>query len=303
MQLGWFASGCELYEMAWRKLCKAKHMAQLEGFDALSCLIDLELAELAARRERYGEALSLTISGLRMLVAAQSLREGGSNAFISNQSQIEKHWNALSPEQRQEKELRLYWTTIGPAIVKLLAKEAPLDAYVTMITELATLFQQHAGDLGDLQYWLRTLRKLRIAFSPLAIPETIHEQIRDCPANEFELGILLHLALSRMPNATLAETYQSQIIAFEALLRTLPLAKLIADDVAIYLLRYWQNVAATQTSALHNAQIFRQNINALRQPTLANVAKLLLLVADATGTPLSDSLRQNLVNSIELSSV
>jgi hypothetical protein len=302
MQLGWFASGCGLYEIAWRKLCEAKHIAQLEGFDALSCVIDLELAELAARRERYGEALSLTISGIRMFVAAQSLRGGGSNTFVSNQAQIDEHWNALSPEQRQEKELRLYWTTIGPTIARLLAKEVPLEAYVTMITALATLFQQHAGDLVDLQFWSRILHELRIAFSPLAIPGTIREQIHNCPASEFELLLLLHLALSRTPNATLAETYQAQTIAFEALLRTLPWSQFMAEDVAIYLLRYWQNVAATQAFALHNPQKFRQSIDALQEPTFSNVAKLLLLAADATATSLSDSLRQNLVRSMGLSS-
>src|SRR5262249_5579791 len=155
---------------------------------------------------------------------------------------------------------------------RLLAKEASPDAYTTLVTDLSTLIQQSEHDFMDLQYWIDSLRALHIAFSPLAIRETVSEQIRNCPANEFELLLLLHLALSHTQNVTLTEACGAQVIVFDALLRTLSMPKLMAEEVAVYVLRYWQNIATTQSFALRNPQAFRRSINVLQQPTFSNIA-------------------------------
>ena len=275
-------------------------MAQLEGMNTLSCIatyfIDLDLAELAARQERYGEAVSFTLSSLRMLLIAQDMMGRKGNVSPSSQSQLEEHWHALSTAQRQTGQRILYWTTIGPAIVKLLAKEASPDTYIALVTDLSTFIQQCEYDFIDLQYWAQSLRELHIAFSPLAIPATVSEQIRNCPVDEFEILLLLHLALLHMRNVPLTEVCGAQIIVFDALLRTLPMAKLMAEEIAMYVLSYWQNVVKSQAFALRNLQAFRRSINVLQQPTFANIAQLLLLAANATGTQLSESLRQSLAN-------
>lgn len=70
----------------------------------------------------------------------------------------------------------------------------------------------------------------------------------------------------------------------------------MAEEITIYVLRYWQNVAATQAFALRNPQAFRRSINMLQHPTFSSIAKLLLLAANATEAHLSESLRQNLAN-------
>src|SRR5262249_49424989 len=116
LQLGWFTAGCGLYDMAWRILCKAKYMAQREGVTALSCtvayLVDLDLAELAARKEHYGEALSLTLSSLHILQTAQDIVGQEAHALSSVQSQLETHWQALPRSQQHTSQLLLYRTTI-----------------------------------------------------------------------------------------------------------------------------------------------------------------------------------------------
>jgi hypothetical protein len=106
----------------------------------------------------------------------------------------------------------------------------------------------------------------------------------------------LHLAFSHMQNVTLTEACGAQIIVFEALLRLLSSAKHMAEEIAIYVLRYWQDVATTQAFALRNPQAFRRSLSVLQQPTFSSIAKLLLLAAHATETHLSESLRQNLAN-------
>jgi hypothetical protein len=116
---------------------------------------------------------------------------------------------------------------------------------------------------------------MSIAFSPLATRETIHEQIRALPKDESFLRLLLCSALSRAPKATLRECCEPQAAAFSFLLRQRPDSEPMTEDIAIYLLRYWRDVAETQAFALYNAQAFRNAVRAIQQPTFSDTAFLL----------------------------
>jgi len=74
-QLGWLSTGCRLYKFASRTFCEAKHLAQPQDLLSLQHLIDLELAELAAREERYREAFPLAISGIRTISLSTDQRQ------------------------------------------------------------------------------------------------------------------------------------------------------------------------------------------------------------------------------------
>ena len=87
----------------------------------------MQLADLAARNEDYREAFHLTLSGIRSLPAGQRFGESGAHPLTA-QISLEDIWAGLSQEQRQGLERMLYWTTIGPAITGLLAKEARGEA-------------------------------------------------------------------------------------------------------------------------------------------------------------------------------
>jgi len=293
-QLGRFASGCALYELAWRKISQARQLAQTQDLSYLLHYMDWELAELAARKEDYREALRLARSGVRMLPAARQLRELGRDLFTA-QIPLEDLWDALSSEQRHDLERELYWSTIGPAIARLLAKEAPDEAYSAAIGELRDAFQEFNHELADPNYWLHMLSELDIAFSPLATRETIRDQVRSLSESELHLRLLLYLALSRSPNSTLAESCGAQAIAFDLLLRMGPVSKLMAEDTAEHLMRYWTHVSETQAFALRNPQIFRNRARSIQQPSFANVASLLLAAENATGVRFAADLRASLL--------
>jgi hypothetical protein len=152
------------------------------------------------------------------------------------------------------------------------------------------------------QHWSNVFRELRTAFSPLATRETIQGQIHTLPENEAYLHLLLDLALSRIHDATLSEICGAQAATFEFLLRQRSITQLMAEDMTIYLLRYWAEVAKNQGFALRNPQLFRRAVGALQQPMFSNVAALLRLAAYETGTQLSESLHQNLIKAADSSS-
>ena len=293
-QLGRFASGCALYELAWRKISQAKQLAQTQDLSYLLHYMDWELAELAARKEDYKGALRLALSGIRMFPAAKELKELRRDLFTID-IPLEGIWNRLSSEQRHDVECVLYWSTIGPAITRLLAKGALDEAYPAAIGGLNAAFQEVSHQLVDVNYWLHMLSELGIAFSPFAARETIHDQIRSLPESELHLRLLLYLALSRSPNSTLAESCGAQAVAFDLLLRMEPVSKLMAEDTAEHLMRYWTHVSETQAFALRNPQIFRNRARSIQQPSFANVASLLLAAENATGVRFAADLRASLL--------
>jgi len=189
----------------------------------------------------------------------------------------------------------LYWTTIGPAITGLLAKEARGDAYGAMIMELQVIFQESEQELVDPEYWLHMLREIRIAFSPLATCEVLRGQIQALREDESLLRLLYYLALSNSPDATLEDCCGTQAVTFDFLLRTEPNGKLIARYLAVYILRFWRHVAETQASELHNPLRFRKASRIIDAPTFSNIAVLLLLAENATGARFSDDLRRRLI--------
>lgn len=296
-QLGMFAAACELDGVAWHNLSEAKNLAESQGVTYLRHFVDLKLADLAARREDYREAFHLTLSGIRSLPAGQRFRESGAYPLTA-QISLEDIWAGLSQDQHQGLERVLYWTTIGPAITGLLAKEAHGEAYGAMITELQAIFQESEHELVDPEYWSHMLRQVRIAFSPLVTGEILRGQIQALREDELLLRVLYYLALSNFPNATLEESCQAQAAAFDFLLRTEPVGKLMAEDVAAYLLRFWTHVAETQAFTPHSAR-FRNIVRAIQVPTFPNIARLLIVAESATGARFSDELRRRLIEVIE----
>ncbi len=294
-QLGIFADGCGLYELARWAFTQANQLAEKQGFLFFRYTNCLRLAELAVRQERYKEALQLAISGVRAAPAGRLSKDSNFN-LTTSRSSPEDFWNTLSKEQRQSAERLLYWIVIGPAIARLFAKDAPLNSYASLLSELETIFRQSEHELVDLQYWLDIFRELRLAFSQLARRETFLEQIRNFPTGDVR-GFPLFLALSCVPEVHLAHSCGSQSVIFSYLIQTLPVSKLMLEDVSIYILNYWRRVAETQAFGLSNPQTFRRELQLIEHPTFSNVATLLLLAADATGIQLDDKLRQSLTDS------
>jgi len=291
-ELGRLADGCALHVLAWRRLNEAKELAGSKGLRVFQRVVDLDLAELAARREEYEDALQLTLSGIRSFGAIQRLKEQGTS-FLTADSSIDDFWTGLSIERRQDAERMAYWTTIGPAITRLLAKDGSPQKCADLFQRLAAVFLEHQHEFADFQYWTNMLRELRVAFSSTATRETIRDQIQGARVDQVQL---LHLAFSRTPQAGLAESCGAHSVAFEALFRTLRLSKLMCEDVAIYVLRYWREVAGTQAFALRNPRGFKTALASLQQPTISNAAKVLLLAVEATGARLAETLRQGLID-------
>jgi hypothetical protein len=304
-QLGWLSTGCRLYKFASRAFYGAKRLAQPQDLLPLQHLIDLELAELEAREERYQEALPLAISGIRIVSLSAEQRQRALNMNDSTpEISLQEVWTRLPLERRQEAERGLYWIIIGPAITgpaitRLFVKNTSSEESVSAIRELEIIFQQSESELAESQHWSNIFRELRTAFSSLATRETIQGQIQTLPEDEMHLRLLLYLALSRTPNATLSEICGAQAATFEFLLRQRSITQLMAEDMAVYLLQYWAAVAKTQAFALRNPQLFRRVASGLQQPMFSNVAALMLLAAHATGTQLSESLHQNLINAAD----
>jgi hypothetical protein len=269
---------------------------------SLQQLIDLELAELAAREEHYREAFPLAISGIHMVSLSAEQRQRALNMNDSApQVSLQEVWTGLPLGRRQEAERGLYWIIIGPAITRLFVKNALPAECVGTIRELQIIFQEFESELAEPQHWSNIFRELRTAFSPLATRETIQGQIQSLPEDESYLRLLFYLALSRTPDATLSEICGAQAATFEFLLRQRSLTQLMAEDMTVYLSRYWAEVAKTRTFALRNPQLFRRAVSGLQQPMFSNVAALMLFAADATGTRLSDSLHQNLIKAADTS--
>jgi hypothetical protein len=302
-QLGWLSTGCRLYKFASRTFYEAKRLAQPQDLLSLQQLIDLELAELAAREEHYREAFPLAISGIRMVSLSAEQRPRALNMNDSTpEMSLQEVWTSLPLERRQEAERGLFWISIRPAITRLLVKNAPPEECVSMIRELEIIFQGSESELVESQHWSNVFRELRTAFSPLATRETIQGQIHTLPENEAYLHLLLDLALSRIHDATLSEICGAQAATFEFLLRQRSITQLMAEDMTIYLLRYWAEVAKNRGFALRNPKLFRRAVSVLQQPTFSNVAALLRLAAYETGTQLSESLHQNLIKAADSSS-
>jgi hypothetical protein len=189
----------------------------------------------------------------------------------------------------------VFWITIGPAITRLLGRDAPAEAYPMAITALETIFHRPEYKFEDHQYWLSMLREVRLAFGPSVTRQKIYEQIQALPTSEFALRLLLYLAVSRTSNTTLEECCGAQTVAFELLLRFSPFSKLMVRDFSGYVLRYWNQVSKTQRFALQSPQAFRKAVAAIQEPSISNVASLLLLAADATGAHFSEELRGRLL--------
>jgi hypothetical protein len=214
---------------------------------------------------------------------------------LTAQISLEDVWAGLSQEQRQGLERMLYWTTIGPAITGLLAKEAHGDAYGTMVMELQSIFEESEHELVDPEYWKHILRELRIVFSPLTTPEILRGQIQSLREDESLMRVLLYLAISSSDYGTLEECCEVQAVAFDFLLNKEPGSKLMTSYLAIYILRFWIHVVETQTFALHNPLRFRNAARIIQKPIFPNIASLLLLAENATGARFSDDLRRRLV--------
>lgn len=292
-QLGTFANGCGLHELAWRSIHDAKRLAKSQGFAFFQHFVDHELAQLAVRQKRYREACLYALSFLHSVPTAQSLREQGVN-LLSLRESPKDVWNSLSGERRQEVERELFWAMVGPCITGLVADGVSAEAYATALSELEHVFAEFTNELVDLPFWQRLFHELRLAFSPTATQHSILEQIRRLPETESYCRVLLHLALSRVSDATLSEICAAQITVFDFFSRVLPVGNIIMANIALYLIRYWREVVDSQAFALRSPQVFRREIQSLQLPTPRNAATLLLLAADATGVHLNGGFRQSL---------
>ena len=296
-QLALLANGSKLYKLAQRALHQANRAAEEEGMWFLQYVNSLSLAELAAREENYKEAFRLAIPAIYVRPAIRGFKDSGFN-LLTTQSSPEGFLKDLSEEQRRDAEYDLYWVVVGPALLRLFAKEAPLESYRVAIAELETLFMQPEHGLIDLEFWRDTFRDLRLAFSPLATRETLLEQIRGMSDEGLRL-LPYCLALSRMPEISLSGSCGAQLVTFDFLFRALPASKLMIEDVTTFIFRYWRRVVSTEAFALRNAEGLIEAVRSIHEPTTSNVAALLLLAAEATDTRLSSELQESLTKAAQ----
>lgn len=137
------------------------------------------------------------------------------------------------------------------------------------------------------------LRELRSAFSPLATTGMLRDQIRAAEAPHLQL--LLRLALSRVPEATLKEICESHIIAFTIVDQFGAAARLTMRSVSVLICHYWASAAREQAFALRDPRRFQEAVRKFSRPTVENAARLLLLAAQQTDTRLSDDLAKRLL--------
>lgn len=281
-QLGVFAVGCGLLDFGWRTLNDAKHLAESQHLVQLQSSISWRLAELAAQQEHYETALSLALPAIRAFPLSSHAPDYEASASPMPAS-LEELWMSVSEGQRKDFERTISWVTIGPAIARLLARNASTDTFDRAIATLETIFQQPEHVFEDRQYWLHLLHQIRHAFSAAVTREKIYAQIQHLSASEIGLYPLFCLAVSHTLNATLEECCATQARAFEILLRSRPLSQPMINDIASYLMHYWNQVSKTRAFALQRPQVFRRAVLAIQKPSVANAASLLLLAGDATG--------------------
>ena len=295
VQLGWLAMSAGLIGLARKSLLAGRAAAESAGFRAFCCVVDLDLGKVAVRSGDYAEALRRGILGIRSLAISRS-GEGRAD-FISSTFPLDEVWASLSQQQRREAEAVLFWAIVGPAITRTLAY-AGAGEIGSLTESFERLFSESAEELSDINYWLDLLREVRIAFSPLAIQETIRGQI-DRHSGDLEKVVLLYLALGEAPNATLADSCGAQAVAFEVLLRTLPASDPMTHDIARYLISFWRRMAETQPFALRRPHVFRVRMMSAREVSLGHAAQILLWAAEATGTTLGPELNRKLAQAVE----
>lgn len=129
-------------------LSEAKRLAESQHQVVAQRMIDWHLAEVAAQKEDYETALPLAIPAIRAFPISSRLGDQQDSAF-STQASLEDFWMSLPGEQRKDFERLICWVTIGPAMTRLLARDAPAEAYPLAITMLESIFQrQRTTNIG-----------------------------------------------------------------------------------------------------------------------------------------------------------
>jgi len=194
----------------------------------------------------------------QIAVSTEQWRRALNRSDSAPEISLQEVWTSLPLGRRQEVERGLYWIIIGPAITRLFVKNAlPAECLVT-VRELQIIFQESESELAKPQHWSDIFRELRTACSPVATRETIQGQIQTLPEDETHVRLLLYLAFSRTPGATLSDMCGAHTATFEFLLRQRSLTQLMAEDMTIYVLRYWAQVAKSQSFALRNPQCLEE---------------------------------------------
>ena len=268
--LATLAESSGLYGTAMRSLRIAKTAISGSAPTVFSALVDLRLAQLAARQQDYGIALGHALSGVRVLSVAPpptaAQPEPADIRVIDALLPSDTEWLAKPKEERANFEKAIFWVTIGPLVASLLAGDAAPDECSRRIDSMAALFDSCSDKLADHSYWAGTFRELRLAFSPLATRETIHEQIREVPEDEQYLLLLLFLVSSRAPNARLEEVCGRQAVALEFLLPHLLDGKVMVERVAAHICRYWRRFAYDESFATQDLRQLQEAVSALRGP-------------------------------------
>jgi hypothetical protein len=261
------------------------------GFGAFTQLADLELAEVAADAGDYAEAMRRGIWGVRALAIRR--RTDRSFDLLGGTLALDELWRALDESERRDIERGLFFTiVVGPAVTATLADSGRADVS-PLCDRLDQLFSDSAGQLSDIEYWRRVVRELRVAFSPLAIPDTVRSQLKEHSSDTW-VSALLYLALGDASDSTLEESCATQAVAFEVLLRMRPLSDVMVRNVTRYILRFWRRAAEREAFALRRPRAFRAAIESLTEETPSSAVEALLLAAEATGVILGSQLVQSL---------
>jgi hypothetical protein len=114
----------------------------------------------------------------------------------------------------------------------------------------------------------------------------VRSEIMALPKDESYLRPLLYLVISRIPESPMAHCLLGQAATFEWILQAKSDGKIMAEDIAIFIIGYWKCFANTSAFVLRNPSEFRKQLAVLTAPRIQNAAEVLLLAEAATGIAL-----------------
>lgn len=293
-QLGTYAAAIHLFDRAEACLLQALNHSTIEEVpEFLLSHINLQLAELASRRESYAEALDFGLTGSQYLVLCRTAREGRLDCGDKGQLR-EVFWASITRDERSTAQRMVFWLSIGAAIGRLLAKAAhPMD-FSAEIDRLEEIFNCHSEQLEESSYWLRLLNESRRAFGPGMDRRQVREQIQGLAMEDSELAFLLNLALSQPANAKVEEICGYQVVSYEMLLKMPAICRPLLEDVGKFVVNTWRHIAATRPFSLRAPKIFKAEIESVNGFQPPDVCRLLLAAVNATGIRPSEGLRKSL---------
>lgn len=293
-QLGDFAAGLGLLRRSEVCFRRARALAVTEKPPAFALShINLELADLAARKGNYRDALDFALQGARLLAISRASPDklGG---LSSEDESLDGVWAALPKTVRKSAERLVFWPSMGAAIGRMLATNTTAADWISACDRLQEIFDARVGELECPEYWSFLLRAVREAFGPGADRALIRRQAQELSEDDSQCALILELALARSPGATVQEICGHQVRAYEVLLKMAVVCEPMLEDIGRFIVRTWTHMAETRSFSLRAPKILKDELEAASSVEPASISKILLASIDATGIGVSSNLRDAL---------